>query len=244
MSHGALDRTTFEAIEAYVLDRMGAQERSAFEQRMAVDAALRQEMELERENIRAVELGGVSRMLKEIAQEEGTKRTERSGNGWGTSLKYAAVLAVVAIGAIWWLGRAPLNERLFAEHFVADPGLPVQMGTTGDHAFADAMVSYKEGNYAEARAKWMPLLQQDPQNDTLRFYIGSAALAEGDADAAIKQLAPLADDPGAAFHDKSRWVLFMAYLRNGSLHEAKAMGMDSDPVHGIEARAIIDAMER
>jgi hypothetical protein len=244
MSNGVLDRSTFEAIEAYVLDRMSAEERAAFDLRMEGDAALRGEVELEGENIRAVELGGVSRMLKEIAQEEGGKSTQRSGNAWGTYLKYAAVLAVIATGAIWWLGRRPLNERLFAEHFVADPGLPVQMGATDDPAFADAMVSYKEGHYAEARAKWMPLLKQDPQNDTLRYYIGSAALAEGDADAAIKQLVPLVDEPGAAFHDRSRWFLFMAYLRNGSLNQAKAMGMDSDPVHGAEARAIIDAMER
>jgi predicted Zn-dependent protease len=244
MSQGALDRNTFEAIEAYVIDRMDVDERTVFEQRMATEPGLREEVEVERENIRAVELGGVKRMLNEIAQEEGTQSGGLSGSGWGTYLKYAAVIALVATGAIWWFTRAPLNERLFAEHFVPDPGLPVEMGVADDPVFADAMVSYREGHYAEARSKWMAPLQQDLQNDTLQFYIGSAALAEGDAKAAIKQLAPLADDPSTAFHDKSRWYLFLAYVRNGSAQEAKAMGMDSDPVHGAEARAIIDAMER
>ena len=56
MSQGALDRNTFEAIEAYVLDRMDTDERTVFEQRMAMEPALREEVDLERENIRAVEL--------------------------------------------------------------------------------------------------------------------------------------------------------------------------------------------
>lgn len=41
MSNGALDRTTFEAIEAYVLDRLDADERLGFERRMAADPTLR-----------------------------------------------------------------------------------------------------------------------------------------------------------------------------------------------------------
>jgi predicted Zn-dependent protease len=240
MSSGALDRPTFEAIEAYLLDRMNSEDRAAFEQRMVADAGLRAEVELERENIRAVELGGITRMLKSIRAEE---RGSEEKSAWKKYLKYAAVVAVLLSVSLWLL-RPSANERLFVEHFVADPGLPVEMGVADDPVFADAMVSYKEGHYAEARSKWMPLLQQAPRNDTLQFYTGSAALAEGDVAAAIKLLAPLADDPRTAFRDKSRWYLFLAYVRHGSLSEAKSMEMDSDPVHGAEARAIIDAMER
>ena len=122
MSNGALDRPTFEAIESYVLDRMDALEREAFEQRLAGDATLRAEVELERENIRAVELGGVARLLKGIAAEDGA---QASGTNWARYLKYAAMIAVLISGAIWWSMRPSLNERLFAEYFVADPGLPV-----------------------------------------------------------------------------------------------------------------------
>ena len=41
MSDRTLNRATFEAIEAYVLERMDAAERIAFEQRLAADPLLR-----------------------------------------------------------------------------------------------------------------------------------------------------------------------------------------------------------
>ncbi|MBK9147298.1 MAG: hypothetical protein IPM12_05680 [Flavobacteriales bacterium] len=235
MSNGALDRPTFEAIESYVLDRMDALEREAFEQRLAGDADLRAEVELERENIRAVELGGVTRMLKGIVAEDGA---QASGTHWSRYLKYAAVIAVLISGAIWWSMRPSLNERLFAEHFAADPGLPVAMSATADPAFADAMVSYKEGNYAEARAKWSPLLQAEPMNDTLRYYIASAHMAEGDARAAEPMLAALANEGASVFQAKARWFLFLSYVRTGEGEKALAIPLDADTVYSERARLI------
>jgi len=237
MSNGTLDRTTFEAIEAYVLDRMSDAERMAFEQRMATDHALREEVELGRENIRAVELGGVSRMLKSIAAEDAASEMSTAGGGWKNYLKYAAVVAIILSGSLW-LFRPSANERLFAEHFVPDPGLPVAMGAADDPAFADAMVSYKEGKYAEARAKWSPLLQQEPMNDTLRYFIASAWLAEGDAPAAIPMLVALAKEPASVFHARANWFLFLAYVRTGDVAKAKAIPLESDSSYGERARMI------
>jgi len=240
MSTSALDRSTFETIEAYVLDRMDAVEHDAFEQRMASDAALRAEVELERENIRAVELGGVTRLLKGIAAEDVAK----VGGGWTHYLKYAAVIAVVVTAGLWWSMRPSLNERLFAEHFAADPGLPVAMSATEDPAFADAMVSYKEGKYAEARAKWSPLLQAEPMNDTLRYYMASAWLAEGDAQAALPLLEALSLESGSAFHEKAHWFLFLAHVRNGDVVKAQAMRFDGDTIHADRVRSIKDQLRK
>ncbi|QQR85311.1 MAG: hypothetical protein IPJ76_11880 [Flavobacteriales bacterium] len=237
MNNSALDRPTFEAIEAYVLDRMSAEERGVFEQRMATDAGLRAEVELEQENIRAVELGGVERMLKSIATEEVTRDKNIAKGAWKQYLKYAAVVAIILSGSLWLL-RPSANERLFAEHFAADPGLPVTMSATHDHAFQDAMVSYKEGKYSEARNKWGPLLQAEPINDTLRYYVASASLADGDAAAAVPLFEGLAEEPISAFSDKSRWFLFLAYVKTGEVAKAKAMSFDGDPAYAERVRAI------
>ncbi len=236
MSEGTLDRPTFEAIEAYVLERMPVAERADFEQRMTTDAALREEVELERENIQAVELGGLSRMLKDIAQAE--QGEERGVGRWNRLLKYAAMIAAIMSGAIWWMTRTPLNERIYAAHFTPDPGLPVAMGATTDPAFADAMVAFKLGDYAEARMKWSPLLAEEPANDTLRYYIASAWLAANDTERAIPMLEALEKEPASAFNGRARWYLFLAYVRNGEFLKARSLGLEGDPTYGERAKAI------
>lgn len=241
MNQGALDRATFEAIEAYALDRMGVEERAAFEQRMRDDAALREEVELEQENIRAVELGGFQRVLAHMVEEAPDVDRPKSIRS-GLFFKYAAA-AVLLVGTLWWLNRPDAGERLFAEHFTADPGLPVAMGATDDPAFADAMVSYKEGHYAEARAKWTPLQQQEPWNDTLRYYIAMSLLAEGDAKASLTALEDLAQGPVSAFNTKAEWYLFLAYLKAGELGKARSLKFEAGPENAERARAILAEVE-
>jgi tetratricopeptide (TPR) repeat protein len=235
MSNGVPDRPTFETIEAYVLERMSAADRAAFEQRLTTDPALRAELDLEREHILAVELGGLQHTLKAIGEVELQKG---GGPAWGGLLKYAAGIALLLGAALWWMLRPPANERLFAEHFSPDPGLPVAMSVTDDPVFAEAMVTYKEGRYAEARARWETLLQRKPESDTLRYYTASAFLAEGEHRAAIRLLEPLAVDPSTAFRQKARWYLFLAYLRAGEATKAMALPVEEDPLRGEQARAI------
>jgi hypothetical protein len=242
MSKGTLDRTTFETIEAYVLDRMSVSERAAFEVRMASDPALRAELELERENIQAVELGGITRMLKALS-DEGRRQAPTNEKSWGRYMSYAASVAVLLSVAIWWFARPPLPERLFVEHFTPEPGLPVTMGATDDPAFSDAMVYYKEGRYAEAYARWSPLLKLEPTNDTLLFYTASAAMADGDVAIAKPSMSIVAAS-NSVFQSKARWYLFLAHVQQGEWTEARELRMEEDSVYGLRAMKILSHSER
>ena len=242
MKEGTLDRPTFEAIEAYVLGRMTDPERAAFEHRMASDPDLLAEVGIERENIQAVELGGISRILKSIAAEGSVH--EPKTRSWSGLLKYAAMVAALTSAIIWWVSRSSVNEQLFTAHFKCDPGLPVVMGATDDPIFADAMVAYKLGDYAEARAKWAPLLAAEPTNDTLLYYIANAWLAEDHSEQAIPELETLVQAPGSAFHTRARWYLFLAYVRSGEANKAQALGLTEDPVYGARVRSILQDLSR
>lgn len=242
MSQGALDRTRFEMIEAYVLDRLTADERSAFERELQNDVTLQKELALQRENIQAVELGGITRILRSIAQED-TGNVPVSHPDRMRYLKYAAAIALLIVGALWWLGRDTEGERQFAAHFVPDPGLPVEMGTSDNAAFLDAMVAYKLGDLKEAETKWNALLEKDPTNDTLRFFMASAALAQGDVTSAIPLLKEVNSTNGSVFQERSRWYLFLAYVRLGEIAQAKEMDLENDPVYGERVRTITSHME-
>jgi hypothetical protein len=238
MSDASLHKDRFGAIEAYLLGTMDLATRDRFEEEMAADPLLRDEVELQRENIRAVELAGVNRTLQAAGAEYHEADASHARGSWTIYLKYAAMVAVLILGAVWWLGRPRENERLFAEYYEEDPGLPVPMSAVSDPIFQDAMVAYKLGDFGEARGKWGELLHAKPDNDTLRFYIGNAYLAEGNAAAAIPLFKAVAEDPASAFRDKARWFLFLACLHEGRLNELPDTTLLSDPAHGELVRAI------
>jgi tetratricopeptide (TPR) repeat protein len=241
MKAGALGRKRFEDIEDYVLERMEAPRRQAFEQDLATDAGLREELELERDNILAVELAGIERTLKSIAAAgEGPGQVHRGRAVW---LRAAAAAAVLVGALAWWFSRPPLNERLFAQTYVADPGLPVPMSTLGDPGFQDAMVAYKLEDYAEAEGKWEQLLKAAPGNDTLAFYIASAELAQGKAGEAVPHFREVAANASSAFQGKARWFLYLAYLQSGDREAMRQMDMAKDPEYGERAREIEAQMQ-
>lgn len=236
---GTLDRSTFEAIDAYVLDRMGTEERAAFETRMRTDPGLAQEVDRQREHIHAIELAGIRRTIQGIAVEHGS--TDRSTSGMSPVWRYAAVVAALvtlAAGLVWWSTRPTGNEQLFAEYFQPDPGLPVTMGATGDLGFANAMVLYKEGRYAEAREALSHALVHEPSNDTLRYFMASSWLAGGDARSAIPLFASLANEAGSTFHDRAQWFLLLAYIKAGEIEKARAVASEDHPVYGERVRAL------
>lgn len=233
----------FEAIEAYLLGTLSLTQREEFERELAQDAALREELEMQREHTLAVEMAGLERLLKSVAAEEGQAGPGAPGRGWGW-LRYAAMLALLALGAAWWLGRPDPNEQLFAQYHVPDPGLPVPMSAVKDFAFQDAMVAYKLGDLDEALAKWGSLLQQEPTNDTLLYYIGQAELQSGNAPMAVQSMRAVLRDSVSVFHDKARWYLFLAYLKLDDREAMKAMKLEEDSVYGERVRAVEAGLDR
>ncbi|MCB0790887.1 MAG: hypothetical protein H6595_04160 [Flavobacteriales bacterium] len=232
----AKDKQRFERIEAFLLDRMTADERRRFEDEMAADVGLRDEVSAQHESMLAVELGGFDRVMREIRQGHGSERA--SGPGWSWWAIAASVAALVAV-AVWWTTRPPVHERLFAEEFMPDPGLPSPMSATSDYAFQDAMVDFKLGNYSEAGTKWDVLLKKDPDNDTLLYFIANAEMASGHLDAAIPRLQKVAADQGSAFRKRARWYLFLARVGTGDLQGAQALRLEDDPEYGPRVKAML-----
>lgn len=242
MNKGPLDISRFEAVETYLLGTMGPDDRKRFEEDLRSDPDLRREVAMQQEHIRAVELGGLQRTLRDVTHADTERTAGRSAVGMPRLLRYAAVVALLLGATVWYVLRPAPNERLFAEHFVTDPGLPVPMSISDDPVFHDAMVAYKLGDYDEARTKWAALLPARPANDTLRYYMGTAALAGGRDAEAVPLLQSVSADGSSVFQRKAQWYLFLAHLRAGDRAAMEAMDLIDDPVYGERARAIMSGM--
>ncbi|MCB0769831.1 MAG: hypothetical protein KDC00_05435 [Flavobacteriales bacterium] len=234
------DQQRFEQCEAYLLGTLSALEMEHFRQELTNDPSLRAELDALRENMLAIELGGLAREMKaaSVAFEEKAQR----GGSYGMLKLAAGVALLLAIGA-WWITRPTLSERLYADHHVVDPGLPVPMSASSDHAFHDAMVDLKMGDYDKAIAKWSALPNATTNADTLRYYIGVAQLELGRTDLAIPAFKVVANNANSTFRWKAEWYLLLAYLRSNDIKAALAVTIDPASPFTERAAAIQEQLQ-
>ena len=218
-----MDEANFARIEDFILKRMDEQERKAFLREMAQDEALRSEVTLQTELINAIETESMKATLSLMHEQHFGGGIEKSSQrrvlilprGWAI----AASIAVL-ITAGWFLFRnartAP--ERLYAQYYTPDPGLPTTLNLQSNRLFAEGMIDYKMGKTENAIAQWLPLLQNNPTNDTLHYYLGVAFLENGNPDQAIQELEQIRT-PADAFYQRAQWYLALAHLQDENTKE-------------------------
>jgi tetratricopeptide (TPR) repeat protein len=111
-------------------------------------------------------------------------------------------------------------EKIFAENFKPDIGLPLKMNTENAHGFYEGMLDYKQENYKEAIEKWQVLLKTTPENDTLNYYLGVAHLALGKAAKSLEYLESQERFRQGIFKEDAAWYAALAKIKEGKPEEA------------------------
>jgi tetratricopeptide (TPR) repeat protein len=216
-----ISQEQFELIERYLTDSMNDDERSSFEKLLNENERLRKQVDEERILFQAVEEEALREKLnefhKEFDEENNKVRSIRPYK------KYAIAASIaLLIGLSLWLtlGRMSVHERLFTEYFVPDPGLITPMSATSDYEFYRGMVDYKQGKYDLAIDRWNQLIAQDPENDTLNFYMGVSYLALEDPAQALLYLNKVPIATQSIFIPEVYYFLGLAELKEGNIEVA------------------------
>jgi len=215
----------FGLIEEYILDRMSAEQKAEFEDRLKNEPELRSEMEIVKDLIIGVESSGLKNKLKgrSIGKETKVKNIGGSSSSLFTLRKLAIAASFLLIGFCgWWIfqpGEDP-TSTLFADAFITDPGLPTPMSETKNYNFYDAMVDYKMEKYDVALEKWKNV-KEGIGADTLQFYQGMALLNLEQNEKAISILATVPQS--SDFKDLADWYLVSLYIKSGKFSEAKTL---------------------
>lgn len=216
------------SISRYLNGELDAVEQAAFEQRLQTERALQQKIN----EVKALLIGVREANLGERVHEwhEEVDSVSMDGSGAQVQSLYrrwwvAAAVAAMMLFGIWWGLSKPSDERLYRAYFVPDAGLPVAMGgrDTAHYAFYDGMISYKEGKYADALAKWAPMAQATDMTDTLRYFIGMAYMGLDQPAQAVEQLLSVASDRQSTFYKEATWYLSLCYLRQGERKAATSL---------------------
>ena len=222
-----MDELLFEKIEEYLQGTLTSAERERFEVEMNENEELREEVALQKQLMSSIETESVRQLLEQIHAENFERETpvvsirHRRAHSF---IAVAASLALLILSGWWYIdSRATQPASLYATYFSPAAGLPTTLSYTNNGRFSEGMISYKLEEYAEAREWWQPLLQADPANDTLNFYMGVAALADEQTEGAIHYLSKVTEENNSVYYTDARWYLALAYLLNEKEEKARTL---------------------
>lgn len=139
---------------------------------------------------------------------------------WKQGLAVAASILLLAIVYFAW----PTSEAggLYAKYEYIDPGLPVLMSQSDDHALYDALSYYSEEDYESTIVKLSDLQAQGISNDTITFYLGVSYLYQEQAGSAAEALSGLADASGP-FQDRAEWLMVLTALQQENFDQVQSL---------------------
>ncbi len=214
-----ISQEELELIERFWQHRFAdSSEESRLKERYITDEAWR----LKADEVRLLMLG-IQEAVLEDRLEDFHKGIEPPKSirpmGWLKWAVAACTIGIISVGTLFFFSRTP-EEKLFAQFYRPDPGLPTLMGVSDHYRFESAMIDYKMGDYKKAADIWKGLLEMSQGNDTLNYFIGSALMA----DKQVRQAMPFFDeviaDTRSSFLQDARWYKAMALVYAHKKREA------------------------
>ena len=142
------------------------------------------------------------------------KKKTTSNRNW---LKYAAIL--IPLLGIGYFMMDRTSNNLYSTFYEREVGLPVTMGNTHKIVFNEAMNTFKDNEFKEALLGFNDLLEHNPSNDTLLYFIGCANLELENLDKAILSFNEV-NEP-LLLKEKSEYRLVLVYLKKEDYQSAK-----------------------
>jgi len=199
---------------------------NAFKQAMQNDPALAEEVEAQRKLSRLVQIAAIKQQLDTIHQEYAHEETNVIPGPKHTKTRLlwrwvATAAAIAGIGLFLFLYKSgsSTNDKLFAEYFTDDAGVPSLMGNSTT-PFDDAMVYYKTGDYEQAAAKFEKLLSGKPGSDSLKYYQALCQVRLKNEDKAMQLLSSIPAIRGNELSLKAKWYISLLLIHQKKSKEA------------------------
>lgn len=225
----------FDQINAYISGEMTPEERSDFENQMVQNPQLKNDVEKEKLLVEGIFASGLRQEMKQLQQERGKEKPEAKVIQLGQWRQWAVAASIAALlGVFMWQYNSNLTETSvhFADIYHADPGLPVTMGNESSNRFNEAMVSYKDGAWEDARQTFEQLCQSD-EIQLACYYVAMANIQNDNFVAAEDQLQKVlnktSDDE---LRQKTEWHLaYVQYKLENHRYTGLIRQIASDAAH-------------
>jgi len=214
----------FESIEQYVLGETSAEQRLAFDNKIATDKSLAAKVTEVKLLLAGIDTASLKERLNSYHNNIKKNHPQKGSSkiiALNSKLLVAASVALLAAVSVWlYTLKANKYEKLYAAYYKPDPGLMSAMGIGDNYLFNKAMLDYKTGNYKKAINEWSKLKTSTSSNDTLNYFLGAAQQANGNSTAALMLLQSMAADTAKPFYKDACWYTGLALLQQGNINEA------------------------
>lgn len=231
-----------EKIEAYIEGRLAGEPLAEFEAKLRSDTSFHREVEEFRVIIEGIRASGEARFAQQVARWEreaqareaaGTRvrpldaprkapltpttpGEEPPSTAWAFPWKWTAAVAaaVLLLLAIWLLPKqgTPSAQTLYASHFEPYPDLITQMDAS-QSLQEEAMAQYNSGNALQALTLFGAVLEDDPDNDLIRLYMGVSHMQINELDEAIRTFDQLIQGDVPSYREPAEWYKALALLK-------------------------------
>jgi hypothetical protein len=141
------DERTLELLDDYLTNRMGEQDRSAFEQQLQADPDLQNEYALQQRLIKGIRDARVSQLKSMLNQVP--VPANNTGSALASKIIFGAVLTMMVVATAWYLTRdqvQPVQQKTSSEQNVTpqEPVLPAEEPVVQQEATKDESIVAKK----------------------------------------------------------------------------------------------------
>lgn len=222
------DQETYELIERYLQGALEGEELLRFEQAVEEDAALAEEVNLQRSvgNLLAEnDIQALDEQLTAIGSEYATPTPKLFPfrKVWFA----AAAVLVLGIASIGFFKNAgPIDgEQLYTSYFELYPADNSVRSEGDDSTQVDqlkkALDAYAKEDLEEAAKGFLGYLYLNETDARARFYLGVTLLAQGYPEKAETTLYELTEQSDSIYSDPARWYYALSLIRQGKRSSAR-----------------------
>lgn len=219
-----------EQTDRYLRREMGEEERWLFEQELEKDPLLKEELALDQDIRKGIEVF-FSRELKASLQRAEEEIRNKKVTGychsrriflWASAM--AASFLIIILAGYFITSRKPDLQELYLSYYQPYPNIvaPIERSKEGEGETSRAFRLYEKGHYEEAIAVFEKALltKEEKERAALNFYFALSLLKTGEEEKAIGLLNQLKTEGGNRFTEPSFWYLGLAYLKKRDKNNA------------------------
>ncbi|MEO1624768.1 MAG: hypothetical protein AAFV25_06395 [Bacteroidota bacterium] len=225
------EQSNINQIEDYLMDALNKKDRKDFEDRLARDPVLAQELARRKKLIEGMEFFGGQRLkdrLKEIHKEVIPPTAAPSvipPNRLRSLLLAGIAVALLLLLALWywWPAAPPNSQDIYAAHYEVYDLQSAIRSTDQDARLTAALENYQKGDFQASLPLFESLLQEQGDEIQLLFGAAHSHLGIGQPAEAIPYLQRIVRSDDLLYKDAARWYLALSFQRLGQADDARAL---------------------